>query len=106
MFCGKNPGHLASGSRWTNLASSKAGRLDPCPREPSHSLGAASPSLGVRPEQTGSATQVSLFPGEEPGQPAPLIFFFFFFSVPVKQVPWAEAIGTVWDWEVSRLQIT
>lgn len=104
MHCGKSPGRrLSLGSHWAHLASSKAGRLDPRPREPSPSLGAASPSLGGRPEQTGLATQVSLFPGEEPGQTST----FDFFSVPVKQVPQAQAVGTSGtDWEVSRLQIT
>lgn len=93
MYCGKSPGRLASGSHWAHLASSKAGRLDSCPREPSPSLEAASLSLGVRTEQAGSATQVSLFLGEEPGQLVPLIFFPSS-SVPVKRVPWAQAVGT------------
>lgn len=93
MYCGKSPGRLASGSHWAHLASSKAGRLDSCPREPSPSLEAASPSLGVGTEQAGSATQVSLFLGEEPGQLVPLIFFPSS-SVPVKRVPWAQAVGT------------
>lgn len=92
MYCGKSPGRLALGSHWAHLASSKAGRLDSCPREPSPSLEAASPSLGVRTEQAGSATQVSLFLGEEPGQLVPLISSSS--SVPVKRVPWAQAVGT------------